>query len=337
MHPDFLIVGDPHIQIQKLDEGKRALSEIVRLVRKLRPRTLLILGDAFHTMAVIRSEVLSAWGQFFSEIEDVAGGTRILILVGNHDMAGPNGGTHSMEVFKAFPGVAVIDSPYLEADGIAYFPFMRDKGQFEAECLKLPPGTILFCHQSFDGAQFENGFYDPHGASTAAADHLGHVISGHVHRRQQVKNITYPGTPYQMNFADAGESKGIFLGQRVGNQIALSEPVSLGLPEYHVIERDAVSELAEALPIPVAQDSYRLIASGTPQEIDVFMKSQQISDFRSKVRRLDNGLRAVREAGKLEQVRGHTLIDKVTSFVALQNWKVDRDRLVKSAGRLLAD
>jgi DNA repair exonuclease SbcCD nuclease subunit len=180
-----LVVGDPHLQIQKIEDGRKFIEQLYTVAAQ--HELLILLGDLFHTFAVVRSEVLSLWNEFFQHIEKKC---HVVALVGNHDYAGQSGGSHALEVFKN--RIMVIDQPGCFY-GVYFFPFFRDNAKFEEEARKVPDNSVLLCHQSFTGAQFETGYYDPHGADPASVSHLAGVISGHIHSRQMVNNIWYPG------------------------------------------------------------------------------------------------------------------------------------------------
>jgi DNA repair exonuclease SbcCD nuclease subunit len=205
----FLWVGDPHGKMSIYQEFSGFLSDLQALIEERGIEKVIIAGDLFDTFAVVRSEILALWSQFFQQVSKK---THIIALVGNHDMAGANGGVSPMEPFKAYQNVTIVDHPIqlgMNPD-LHGAPFMRSNAEFEAYCRSLKPGSILICHQSFNGATFENGFYDPHGADTEAVKHLASVVSGHVHKRQEFQNIFYPGTPFQHTFGDAGENKAVF-------------------------------------------------------------------------------------------------------------------------------
>jgi len=62
-------------------------------------------------------------------------------------------------------------------DGVHALSFHKDEDQFLS---KLKSGKILFCHQTFDGAKFENGFYAPDGFDFSGIKYEK-IISGHIH------------------------------------------------------------------------------------------------------------------------------------------------------------
>jgi DNA repair exonuclease SbcCD nuclease subunit len=207
-----LAVGDPHLKVGRIDDGREFLQKLVTEVNEGGYTKVIILGDLFDTFAIIRSEILALWLEALTMISAAVGREGLVLLVGNHDYAGLRGGSHSLEVFKHL--AQVVDAQcWLPVGGaqVQFLPFMRDTAEFEAACRSMPAGSVLFCHQSFNGARFENGFYDPHGANPDCVAHLAKVVSGHIHTCQAVgENIWYPGTPFQQGFGEAGQRKAVF-------------------------------------------------------------------------------------------------------------------------------
>jgi DNA repair exonuclease SbcCD nuclease subunit len=324
-----LFVGDPHLQIGKLEASHAFTGQLLRIIQEQKPEQTVIAGDLFHTFAVIRSEILSLWWEF---LEAARHHTRLVLLVGNHDLSGPDGGTHALEVFRAF--AQVVDRPEI-IDGINYFPFMRDNAEFERLCRALPAGSGLMCHQSFNGAQFENGFYDPHGADTAAVAHLGYVVSGHVHKAQRLGNIWYPGTPYQMSFADAGEPKHVYLLDIGPDQVFIQKEIELDMPTYTVLRAESPKELVESLPVPRPQNHYKFVAEGTHQEIQEFWKDERVRAFRAGAGRVEDCLVLKRAASLLPKVEGQNLQEKVNGFIQQRQWRTAADHVAAAAATLL--
>jgi hypothetical protein len=78
------------------------------------------------------------------------------------------------------------------------------------------------CHQTFDGSQYENGFYSEGGINVALVSKFEQVISGHIHKTQKFANIFYPGTPRWDSISDANENKAIWLFSDDGSSEAIS-------------------------------------------------------------------------------------------------------------------
>lgn len=332
--PRTLIVGDPHITIQRIDDGRAFLKRLAVLSRDLDVEEVLLLGDLFHTFSVIRSEVLEAWCNFYREVN-----CPIIALVGNHDYAGQSGGSHALEPLRYIKpeenSKTVVDKLVVR-NGIHYLPFMRDNGAFEQQCRSLPSGSLLVCHQSFHGAEFGSGYLDPHGADAACVSHLGAVVSGHIHKRQAFGNIWYPGVPFQHNFADAGYDCKVFTVDLTPTGYQVVREHDLGMPRFENIS-GPIDKLAELLPKPNPTTSYKFVARGTPSEITAFWKDTRVKEFRRKARRVVDAL--VPERGEvpneLFKERGDKK-EKLEAFIRSRKWRTSVDAVLSAAGTIFA-
>lgn len=329
-----LVVGDPHLQVQKLDDARKFIEKLYALA--IEHELLVLLGDLFHTFAVVRSEVLSVWNEFFHHIHNRLD---IIALVGNHDYAGQSGGSHALEVFKG--RIHVIDNKVPSCfSGIYYLPFIRDNKEFESACRMVPSQAMFFCHQSFQGASFDNGYFDPNGADPACVKHLGAVISGHIHTRQTIGNIWYPGTPFQHSFAEAGHEKRVFTIHLSQTGYTLIKEHDLGMPRFEIIQvKDAtkplVDGLLEVLPQPESSVSYRISGRGSPQDIAEFWKTPQAKALRSGARRVVDALIPERGAVNLPGSNGKTKREKLESFIRGKKWRIPEDELCDKAADLV--
>lgn len=328
-----LVVGDPHLQVQKIEDGRKFIERLYPLA--VEHEMLILLGDLFHTFAVVRSEVLALWNEFFKHVEKRM---HVVALVGNHDYAGQSGGSHALEVFKG--RIEVVDSKLPSCfAGIYFLPFFRDNKEFESACLSLPNDAMLVCHQSFTGATFDNGYYDPHGADPSCVKHLGSVISGHIHTQQRIGNIWYPGTPFQHTFAEAGQEKRVFTIHLSQTGYTLNKEHNLGMPRFEIVQvKDATKPLCEGLlevlPSPEPGVSYRISGRGSPQEIADFWKTPQAKAFRSGARRVVDALIPERGAVNLPGSAGKTKREKLESFIRGKKWRTSEDELCNKAAAL---
>jgi UDP-2,3-diacylglucosamine pyrophosphatase LpxH len=78
-------VGDPHIRPQNIAEAELLMQFIYNLCTGAPTDRLEILGDLFHTHAVVRLEVLEFWNKWLQRFSDVI---ETVVLVGNHDLSG---------------------------------------------------------------------------------------------------------------------------------------------------------------------------------------------------------------------------------------------------------
>lgn len=335
-----LLVGDPHLKIGALKEAGSFLDKLLAIVQDGHYSKVVVLGDLFDTFAVIRSEIMSLWASFLSS---ASAHSEIVLIVGNHDMAGENGGAHALEPFKSFKNVTVVDGPHVLEPSVYCAPFYRNNEEFINFCKNLPDGSILFCHQSFNGAQFENGFYDPHGVDPSAVSHLSAVISGHIHKNQELGNIWYPGTPFQMNFSDAGENKGVFEISLDGSGYNVLNKLDIGMPQFFVMEAHGVAELITAVDEIVAMNidlssaSIKLIATGNASEIEQFWKNDSIKKLKSSAKRVVDALVSNRQNVVLPGASAKSKREKLHEFIKSKQWRTSVDKLIDAAENILAE
>lgn len=208
----ILRVGDPHIRPNNIEEANKLMFFIKEVILKAKIDRLEILGDLFHTHAIIRVEVLQFWNEWIQVFSSIV---ETVIIVGNHDQSGDyHSGDHSLKVFKnymsMFPRLKIVDVPVMYGK-YAYMPYIHNNEEFikQANSLHNAGATILVCHATFDGSTFENGTYAPGGIDPSLLL-FDKVISGHIHKEQEFGKIDYPGTPKWDTDSDANEKKGIW-------------------------------------------------------------------------------------------------------------------------------
>ena len=310
-----LVIGDPHLQVQRLEDGREFVEKVLKISSE--HDSVIILGDLFHTFAVIRSEILDLWDYFFSKCP-----VSVTALVGNHDFAGQSGGSHALKVFQN--RISVIQS-LVNWNGAWWAPFYRDHKKFEEDCSKIPSGSLLFCHQSFQGAQFENGFYDPEGVSLDCVSHL-RVISGHIHKSQTIGPVWFPGTPFQHSFGEAGQPKRVYSVEFSGEGYSILAEHDLEMPEFVVVEAESPGVLLDILPSVNPRHQYKLVSKGSPAEIAAFWKSEKAKEFRSNARRVVDAM--IPDRGEVVlNIDGETGRDKIANFIRNKKWRTDSEQL----------
>lgn len=220
----ILRVGDPHIRPSNLVEAENLMAFILKLVKSAKIDRLEILGDLFHTHAVLRLEVVDFWNRWLESFSDIV---ETVVLVGNHDQTGDHHkGTHALEVFKRINSerLKIIDRPTVLGQFI-YAPYIHSEGDFVAAVHGIDghETKTLVCHAEFSGSQYDNGFYAPHGFNPDNVK-VAHIISGHIHKEQVIAGgrVDYPGTPKWDTASDANERKGVWLYEHDVNGKVLS-------------------------------------------------------------------------------------------------------------------
>ena len=203
-----LVVGDIHVTPDELDECRALINGIIELRAKHGYEVVVFLGDQFHTHSVLSLQVVAFWRWAVSALR--AAGYRQIHLRGNHDMAANGDGPHALEVYRELldPLDFIVDGA-TSADGILFIGHHVNEEDFQATIQKMCPGhepRLVVCHQTFEGAQYENGFYAPDGFDQTKVPGIK-IISGHVHRRAVLGKVVYEGSPRWRTKSDAGEAK----------------------------------------------------------------------------------------------------------------------------------
>lgn len=319
-----LVVGDLHLQVNRLEDNQKLLDGLISLSDS--HDLVILLGDVNHTFSIVRSEILSQMTYFFNNVK-----CPVICLVGNHDYAGQMGGTHALEPFKSKTTTIVED--WVVIDGIYYAPFMRDDRLFGTKCSAIPAGSLLFCHQSFFGARFSNGFEDPHGSDPKCCEHI-QVISGHIHSSQTVGTVFYPGTPYQQNFGEAGEEKKVYSIEISPKGYEIKKAHDLGLPKFVILEAESLESIKLTEPDP--KSFYKIVSKGTPAEISAFWADPNAKSFREKARRVVDAIVADRGEVVIPGSKAGTKSEKLEDYIRSQKWKTEPDALVAAAKTLLS-
>lgn len=214
----ILRIGDPHAKINNLAEMKSLFDFVLNTAEFYKVDRIEILGDLFHTHAVLRLEVQEFWMKTLNMLSEQFYYDTV-VLVGNHDMSGNYNSTFSaLSLFAIDIGddpvrLSVIESP--QRNGIfGYMPYIHDQQTFINEANKLADqgAKVLVCHQTLQGSRYESGFYAADGVPTGDwAARFTHIISGHIHSEQTFENVIYPGTARWDGVVDANIRKGIWI------------------------------------------------------------------------------------------------------------------------------
>ncbi len=279
----ILRIGDPHIKWSNLEEAEKLFHFINDQILEIKPDRVEILGDLFHTHAVIRLEVLEFWNGWLDVLvahEDV----EFVVLIGNHDMTGSyHSHTSALGVFKHMArkhrNLKIVENPRTE--GIyGYVSYTHDRNTFYdiARGLASEGAKILVCHQSFLTSKFESGTYDPDGFDPSQIP-FDLIISGHIHAHQKCiadgKTIIHPGTPKWDTLSDANQEKGIWLYEHDDVTGAILSERMIGTK--HVVTKIVEIVWEEGKPLPA-------IESGVKTTIELIGSSAWVSEHKKALK-----------------------------------------------------
>lgn len=192
--------------IGDLAEGGRLIEGVAGFAEELRADHIVLLGDLFDTMSHVRLEVMAFWRDAIRRARRSSAGSTI-VLVGNHDRSN-DGLEHALWPYGQGEEATIIDAPQI-LQGVLFLPHMADPAEFVRLCRAHPTRTVV-CHQTFDGAQYENGFYAGADAVDPAAIPQDQVISGHIHKPGRYGKVWYVGAPRWRTASDANEERAVW-------------------------------------------------------------------------------------------------------------------------------
>jgi len=172
---------------------------------------IIIPGDIFHNRSEVSVETLDIAKRFFDYFKDFT----IYISTGNHDCYyKDNSSVNSISILAGWNNIKIIDSkPELIETNydkkIALIPW-------GTEIKDMPNSDIMFAHLEISSFYMNGHKMCEHGMeSKNLFDKTKFVVSGHFHKKDHRKydkgDILYLGSPFQHNFGDLGDSRGIYV------------------------------------------------------------------------------------------------------------------------------
>lgn len=254
-----VFLGDPHVTLKNLKETENFFNHIktqVDLMREKAMVNLIIMGDGQHNHAVIRMEVLNLWNKFFMSMSELLR-VQVIYITGNHDISGIKNDEREQSSFSVFRNryhnLMIINKPTI-VDGMAIIPYTSDEPLFLSESASLyeeGAKKTLLCHQTFQGAEYENGMYAPGGFDFSRV-RQEKIISGHIHKKQSFGNINYVGTWRWLIKSDANEDKGYHVaaldtdsGELSNFKFVPTDNVCRRMSKYEIKEGEELPDINE--------------------------------------------------------------------------------------------
>ncbi len=205
--PIAVLISDVHYDLTTLPLADAATRQAIAKANELNI-PLIVAGDLHNTKANMRAECVNAMLETFGLCE-----TRCYILRGNHDAINEKSVEHSLNFLADL--AEIVDNPTgrLTSDGIRLIPYSHDS-DIVRHALSLTTVSTIIMHQGLNGS--ESGEYIQDRSALNFEDVKDfRVISGHYHRRQDIKTgrpqkgaiglFSYIGNPYTMGFGEAND------------------------------------------------------------------------------------------------------------------------------------
>lgn len=293
----ILVIGDPHFTATNTRETDCLTTEVQRIIKENDDtiRHVVILGDTLDRHETVNTNVLFRVEQFFNAILETRDDMKLYVLIGNHDI--PNNKIYMSEVhpFKRWEDEKLhiinktreIDIDDMKFLMVPYVPPGRFREAIEgyiiseADCNRESVDVdinkykhrsqhrCIFAHQEFKGCKMGT-IISEHGDNILSDID---IISGHIHERQRIGRLYYPGTPYQTNMGETTD-KSISLLEFLPDDI-IETRFSLNIPRKITIDITA-SQLLTWIP-PDTYNRYRLIVHGNNTEFLTLSKNGIIS------------------------------------------------------------
>lgn len=250
---------------------------------------IVILGDIFHNRLEISVNTLSIAKKFFDYFKDF----NIYILAGNHDsFYKENSKVNSISIFDGWNNIKIVDDEPLQLK------------IFDKDALLVPWGTefdkitkcdLIFGH--FEIVSFYMNTYKvcEHGFSSENLFEKANIIfSGHFHKKDHRKykngEIIYLGSPYQQNYGDASDERGIYIYEVDKNLLNFIKndisPQHVKLSLKKILDKEIdLNFLKENVP----NNHVNLIVDANMAEEKVTMLSAKIQNLNPLTFRIDFG------------------------------------------------
>lgn len=202
----------PNGNNSRLQDGLFAIQQVEVYAKAYGIELILFLGDVFRARGLVS---VSVFNQSFEAFERLSKVARLVMLVGNHDLASMYNNIHSVKTFSRF--AEIIDEPRVVKElGINFcgIPF-NSRAEEVKESIKQMAGQpnpkVLLLHQGIDGASAlgDITLYESLKKDDLMWRDFEYVFAGHYHMRQWLGfNSMYVGCLYPLTFADLGSPKG---------------------------------------------------------------------------------------------------------------------------------
>lgn len=241
----ILLIGDPHFKTNNSKETTKFTEETLKYVEREKDNIsfIVILGDVLDTHEKVHLQPLCRAVQFIKDLSKIK---FTFILIGNHDRINNKvflTKEHGLVGLKSCKNIKIIDEVF-KHNNLLFVPYV-EPGRFQEalDTLEFDMSEIkaIFAHQEFYGCNmksYNSEIGDKWDLSNPP------VFSGHIHQyHKPQENITYVGTPYQINFGE-NEDKSLLLlnsngdTERIYLPVIKKKTIKLKADELEKIELD---------------------------------------------------------------------------------------------------
>ena len=273
-----IAIGDPHFKTSNIVEVEMFIDRIEQLSKDINPDLIVILGDLLHEHERLHTTPLNKAYEFVKKMSNI---TKTIVIVGNHDLINNQQfltQNHWMNAMKDWENVRVIDDVEV-IDNFLYCPYVPN-GKFMDAISKYENWKecrAIFCHQEFKNCKM-GAVVSEHGDDWDMT--YPNVIAGHIHSRQQIENVYYPGSSMQHAFGESDKNIIAVIEFNDDNNDYKLDEVDLELPRKHIIYKDVCD--IDDIKIPENEDQYKLTLSGNHEEFKTFKKTKRYKELKDQ-------------------------------------------------------
>ena len=164
--------------------------------------TGIFLGDWHNHRASINVQTLNFSVQALEKLSQAF--DQFYMIPGNHDLYyRDRRDIHSTEFARHIPNIHIVND-WFNAGDVVIAPWLVGD---DHKKIKRMSGQYMFGHFELPGYLMNAQIEMPDHGEVQREDFgsFGHVFTGHFHKRQTKKNITYIGNAFPHNYADAGD------------------------------------------------------------------------------------------------------------------------------------
>lgn len=278
---------------------------------------IIICGDVFHNRSEISVATLDTAKKFFDCFKDF----QIYILAGNHDSFYKDHSlVNSISLLDGWSNIKIIDKEPKE------FKMRNKKGVLVPWGTKfedIPNSDVCFGH--FEIVSFYMNTYKvcEHGmSSNDLFKKAKTIISGHFHKKDHRKydngEIIYLGSPYQQNFGDTLDDRGVYIYDIDKNEFEFIEnDIS---PKYFKLSVNKIltgEDIGDDLKNKIAKNHISLVVDSHIDSDKLTILSSKIQkhlpvNFRLDYKEPDIKINTDRVEKKLEYVN---IMDDIESYI----------------------
>lgn len=212
---EVAVVADTHLGIHQSNNmwHETSVSFANWLKQTLNGRNIkdiIILGDILDNRNEVSVTTLHILYKFFKILEDF----NIIIIAGNHDCYySKRSDIHSLGTLNDWPNIEVFSGKPVTINqfgkALTFCPWNTPVND-------IPKSDIIFGHFEINTFKMNGNYICEHGVDAQELlDKSPLIVSGHFHRTEErnYKNgkILYVGSPYEQNWGESGDPKGIYI------------------------------------------------------------------------------------------------------------------------------